>query len=139
MNLRRTATTAGTLAAALALGLATAGSAHAASVSLRSGNSARGGYGIGTVSLDTGTHDVTFLAVCDYGTPDSRRATAEIWRTSDRAYYSYVDAEHGSGTCNDDDTWLPGVIPAGTYTLRVCVRNGATGPFEACASRQFTV
>ncbi|MGW6569242.1 hypothetical protein [Streptomyces sp. NPDC054975] len=139
MRLRRTATTAGTLFAALALGMTTAGSAHAAEITKTSGTSAKGGWGAGTVYVDTVFHDVTYLKVCDYGNPDSRRATAEIWRTSDRAYYSYVDAEHGSGSCNDDDTWLPGVIPAGTYTLRVCVRNGAQGAFEACGSRQFTV
>ncbi|MFE5302139.1 hypothetical protein [Streptomyces sp. NPDC056632] len=139
MNLRRTLTTTGTLAAAVALGLATAGSAHAATIAKASGTSARGGYGVGVVYVDSAFHDVTFLQVCDHGTPDGLRATAEIWRSSDHGYYAYVDAQHGSDTCNDDDTWLPGTMPAGTYTLRVCLRNGSTGSFQYCASRQFTV
>ncbi|MFJ7269595.1 hypothetical protein ACIQV3_23610 [Streptomyces sp. NPDC099050] len=136
MRLRRTATTTGTLFAALVLGLASAGGAHAAEIVQTSGTSAKGGWGVGTVL--TNGYSVDYLSVCDRGNADGRRATAEIWRTWDRAYYSYVDAEHGSGTCNDD-TWLPDSVPKGTYTLRVCLRNGPSGSFEACSSRQFSV
>uniref|UniRef100_UPI00300B33CE hypothetical protein n=1 Tax=Streptomyces sp. PTD5-9 TaxID=3120150 RepID=UPI00300B33CE len=128
MRLRTLICATGTTAAAAAMAVLSTGTAHAYSEgSITSNTSAKGGWGAASTLLST---DGFSLRACDYGPPDGYRAVAHLIRGS---YHVTSHAASGSGKCNVEYGWLP-QPPDGTYTLKVCLRDGAGGSDFACRS-----
>ncbi|MFM9444610.1 hypothetical protein [Streptomyces acidiscabies] len=128
MRLRRIGTTAGVVMSAMAVAALASGTAHAATYSVKSANSAAGGYGRAEVSISGSSYK---LVACDGGTGDGYRAVAHFWNTSS-GFYDYKHAARGSGVC-ETEGWehLPSATP-GTYYLQICLRDGAGGSDFAC-------
>ncbi|MFJ2647051.1 hypothetical protein ACIO1C_10030 [Streptomyces sp. NPDC087420] len=85
------------------------------------------------------TSDGYFLRVCDQGNPDGYRVVARLVKGS---FYDQTQNVGGSGSCvgGSEDGYTSGWLDSpitGTYTLTVCLRNGAGGMDFACDSRKF--
>ncbi|MGW3728578.1 hypothetical protein [Streptomyces sp. F001] len=128
MRLRRPASTA---AAAVAIAAATAlaaSPAHAAEQWITfSYESPSGGWGYSTVTTGTSLKQLT----CDQGTPDGLRTVSHL--TMPNGNVHTLHASQGSGKCIDG-SYSP---MRGTYTLRVCLRNGAYGTDRHCDQNTF--
>ncbi|MGV9700676.1 hypothetical protein ACWDTR_33575 [Streptomyces sp. NPDC003470] len=127
----------GSVASAAAVTLLAAAPASAYSqASVVSYSSTKGGWGTANAMLSS---DAFWLRVCDRGTADGYRAVGRLTKGS---FYVQRQAAGGSGSCvggaQDGVTggWLDAPI-TGTYTLTVCLRDGAGGMDFNCDSTTF--
>ncbi|MFJ7908996.1 hypothetical protein [Kitasatospora sp. NPDC096204] len=112
---------AGSTAIAIGLSVALAPSASAATYS---GTSPKGGYGVAEIS-----HTRSFYA-CDLGNPDGFRVVAHLWPDG----YNYRWVQDADGSNNGCGTPLQLTLPVGTtYTIQVCLRDGAGGIDTYCS------
>ncbi|MBZ9638103.1 hypothetical protein, partial [Streptomyces sp. PSKA30] len=91
----------------------------------RSADQRRWGYS--TVTTGTSLKQLT----CDQGMPDGLRTVSHL--TMPNGNVHTLHASQGSGKCIDG-SYSP---MRGTYTLRVCLRNGAYGTDRHCDQNTF--
>jgi hypothetical protein len=127
----RVSTIIGGVTSAAALIVLATSPAHALTKqSVKSYTSSKGGYGEAKVTM---TGSVYELVACDGGYADGYRAVAYLEKSS-TGFYDSVHAASGSGVCvTEGYEWLPTPI-RGTYTLTVCLRDGASGGDFNCRS-----
>ncbi|MFG3229844.1 hypothetical protein ACGF07_34365 [Kitasatospora sp. NPDC048194] len=139
MRMARLAVPVGSVGAGLALTLLAAAPASAyANHTVYSERSSKGGYGTANAFL---TGEFFWLRVCDKGTADGYRAVGRLSKNG-TSWSATRHAAGGSGSCvgGSEDGVTSGFLPQpfeGTYTLSVCLRNGASGADFACTDTTF--